>query len=104
MSKNNSILVLNESDFEINTKLDTIIDLLNKQLLNQQKQIDEYRKELENKDIKIERLKEIISEFKLSPSDTNNKIKYNQLIRKKITFPFNPLLSRDYLFTNKLTT
>lgn len=83
MSKNNSILVLNESDFEINTKLDTIIDLLNKQLLNQQKQIDEYRKELENKDIKIERLKEIISEFKLSPSDTNNKIKYNQLIRKK---------------------
>ena len=103
MSKNNSILVLNESDFEINTKLDTIIDLLNKQLLNQQKQIDEYRKELEIKDTKIERLKEIISEFKLSPSDTNNKIKYNQLIRKKITFPFNSLLSRDYLFTNKLT-
>ena len=100
MSKNNSILVVNESDFEINSKLDTIIDLLNKQLLNQQKEINELKEQLEIKDKKIDRLDRIISDFRMTK--TENIIKQNQLIRKKINFPFNPLLSRDYLFSNKL--
>ena len=99
---NNSILVLNESDFEINTKLDTIIDLLNKQSLNQQREIDELKKEIELKNKKINRLEDILNNFKISSlDDTNEKIKYNQLIRKKIIFPFMPLLSRDFYFKNK---
>ena len=98
---NNSIIVLNESDFEINTKLDTIIDLLNKQSLNQQREIDELKKEIELKNKKIERLEDIVNNFKISSTDTADKIKYNQLIRKKIIFPFVPLLSRDFYFKNK---
>jgi len=156
MSKNNSILVLNESDFETNSKLDTIIEsinnkskineinskldsliesdkifsskldlinnrldseskldtelinqykqqiiLLEKQLSNQSIEIAELKSLLALKDKKIDRLEQIKSDFKLiQPSNLDNKLKYNQLIRKKITFPFMPLLSYDLLNKN----
>ena len=146
MSKNNTILIVNESDFEINSKLDTIIDLvksnqttatipmvasastsistfnidtslkldaiielinsmkfMEKQISNQSAEISELKIQLATKDKKIERLEQIKSDFKLNPpSDSDNKLKYNQLIRKKITFPFNSLLSYDLILNHKL--
>ena len=130
MSNNKSIILIDESDIEINFKLDKIINLisniesnhkLNKSIVEIEiKLIDSYKNQikllennlstLENeninlktqiaqKDQKIERLEKIKSDFKIhneKESDIDNRLKYNQLIRKKITFPFNQYLSYDY--------
>lgn len=128
MSKNNSILVVNESDFEINSKLDLIIKIINdrseiinkldielidlyknqiiqleKQLINQSTEIIELKSQLIIKDKKIEPLEQIKSDFKLNqPLELNNKLKYNKLIRKKVIFPFMPLLSYDFILSSKV--
>jgi len=136
MLKNNSIIFIDESDIEINSKLDKIINLLNntesnnklnniidllnnksiieleliesykyqiklleKQLSNVDNEIINLKTQIAQKDQKIERLERIKSDFKIhneKESDIDNRLKYNQLIRKKITFPFNQYLSYDY--------
>ena len=133
MSKNNSILVVNESDFEINSKLDTIIESINNLLImnanpnpntdtnielvdsyknqinlletllaDKSEEISKLKSELNDKNNRIQRLEQIKSDFKLNqPPLLDNRLKYNQLIRKKITFPFMPLLSYDLLNQKK---
>lgn len=116
MSKD-SILIIDESD----SKLDTIIDILNNnqhtiinlincksqfdnELINSYKnqikqledQITNLKLELDQKNSKIERLERIKSDFKITNSNIDNRLKQNLLLRQRKPFPFNHFLSYDY--------